>query len=298
MLPFETWRQLDPGFPYEERAYVKSAPVFWIGPGPDPTGDWVNGIQQQSRLLHAALLLGPHRPWLPSPLLSCSYLSYPVQESGVTAIAHLRLIGPLEREVLLYGGEIRVSYSDTDLARLNQLFSWLESYGDPFELAGTCRAMAVLERTTRPDGTRGFLPGLSPTEFIQAIPAAESLLLPEDIRNRTDGLGQQAAVLTALFNEPHIPDPARLKTLAAEWREVYGLRSRLLHGKTSLTTMDEANLGRLALARALLVWIVFATLGLDLSMGTDSSPLSPLLTEAFKDAEAFKRLRHRLAEVP
>jgi|694.fasta_scaffold84446_3 hypothetical protein len=298
-LAFESWRQLDPSFPDEERSYVKSEPVFWVGPGPDPTEDWVKGLQQQSNLLHAALLLGPHQPWLPSPLLSCSYLTYPVQESGNTLIEPLRFIGPLEREMLLYGSEIRVHYSDIDLTRLNQLFSWLESYGNPFELEGTCRAMQVLERTTRPDGTRGFHPGFSTNEFIQAIPAAESLLLPEVTgKNKMDHLGQQAAVLTALFNEPSIPDPASLKTLAAEWREIYRMRNRLLHGLTSLEALDAANLGRLAMARSLLVWIVFATLALDLCMRTDSSSLSAILAEAFNDAEAFHRLTQRTSEVP
>jgi hypothetical protein len=157
----------------------------------------------------------------------------------------------------------------------------------------------VLERTTRPDGTRGFHPGFSTNEFIQAIPAAECLLLPEGTgKNKTDGLGQQAAVLTALFNEPSIPDPASLKTLAAEWREIYRMRSHLLHGLTSLEALDADNLRRLALARSLLVWIVFATLALDLCMRTDSSSLSTILAEAFNDAEAFRRLTQRTSEVP
>lgn len=298
-LSFESWSQLDPSFPDEERSYVKSEPVFWVGPGPDPTEDWVRGLQQQIHLLHAALLLGPNQPWLPSPLLSCSYISYPVKQSGSTLIAHLRVIGALEREMLLYGSEIVIHYSNTDLTRLNQLFYWLESYGNPFELEGTRRAMQVLERTTRPDGTRGFHPGFSTNEFIQAIPAAESLLLPEGTgKNKTDGFGQQAAVLTALFNDPSIPDPASFKALTAGWREIYRMRSGLLHGRISLRALDAANLGRLALARSLLVWIVFATLALDLCMRADSLSLSSLLAEAFNDAEAFNRLSQRTCEVP
>ena len=260
-LSFKEWQQHDGAFPYAEYQYSRSCPVFWIGPvtfdeaeeGADMAA--IAGMQAQ---IHDAFILDVAVPWLPSPAMSTCYLVCPPppEHSDVVLSSWRSIIGPLEREWIVFGSEIRESFDAARLAAVQQRWEILECAGPAAREGPAGAALATLECTARPEYWWGTKHGASVIEFLQCVATCESLLLGDDPGGTlTDTFSQHAAALTARA-------PQDRAALANLWGRVYRLRTELVHGRRGLAELDSAQQALLPQPRRLLRDIAEAALRL------------------------------------
>ena len=286
-LPFEQWQQLDDAFSFAQTKFDKTHPSFWTGQVSIDNisqEDIFNAASSTRHTVHSAFLLEPRMPWLPSPDFSVTYCRLPSSD-GV-----MRLIGPMEREWIIYGSEVKVSYDAESIAQVDRLFHWLKPL-QPLSRHKTANAgLAVLERTSRPDSWWGGDDGSSINDFVHCVAACEDLMLPQDRAvNKTDTFGRHAAALTeSAF--------ANLKQWAKVWSSVYRFRSELMHGRIGFHALDEDRKRLLPMARRLLGQVILSSLALQLGEQEDSLP--QLLKNAFADPEAHAALHQQLGERP
>src|SRR5436190_4577154 len=108
-LPFAEWYSLDGAFRQADRQYSQTAPVFWQCeiPLPDEVDEetLLRDVSELRSLVHLALLLTPSVPLLPTPALSITYLRLVDERTGDFG-AWARLVGPFEREWIVYGSPL------------------------------------------------------------------------------------------------------------------------------------------------------------------------------------------------
>jgi hypothetical protein len=290
-LSFKQWQQLDPSFGFAEENFTKSRPVFWIGVMSIKTivsrenlsdvsceiKEIANNIAHK---VHSSFLLGSALAWVPTPILSAIYCR--VFFDGL--VATLRFIGPMEREWIVYGSDVKVSYDETTISQVDWLFKWLEKYHPLSCYQSASTGLSVLERTTRPDNWWGDAYKLSVNDFIHCVTACEDILLQPNTKNLTDTFGCHAAVLMAsTYSE--------IKQMAKIWSDVYRLRTQLMHGKIRLDDLDHEARKSLPMARKLLRKIIISVLSLQVH---DNEALPSLLVQAFSDPIAYTTLHQRL----
>jgi hypothetical protein len=233
-LSFDDWMALESEFEYSADRYGKSAPVFWVGElDGDPAssaGNWSARVQDRLWPVHTALLLDIRAPLVPTPMLSCCYVRLP----GVSAVvesATARLIGPMEREFIVYGSPLTHSYDAAALAAVEPWCRFLQTRDaatlDPEAVAG----IGILEETARPDSWyRGDQELSRRHGFIRCMVAVEQLLLPpEDERNAgelTQTFGQHAAMLFGASRSDR-------DQTAGYFSSLYRLRTELIHGRAA-----------------------------------------------------------------
>lgn len=258
-LSFEDWTALDDAFNDRRRDYERSAPVFLAGTveGVD-VDDALERLSDSLEPLYLALLLDQQTPLLPQPQLSVTYLGW--QDQGVGARAWARLIGPFEREWLVFGGPLRVPLDDVSEAATGRRYELLRGRDPSRSFAGVEGALEVLSRTARPEfwWDQGALSRVS--GFIHCMAALENILLPppEDAPERmelTATFGRNAALLLTPPGDDH-------GELSARAADLYRLRSRLIHGRAGLADLGEEEWQRLGLGRVLLRHVVLRALAL------------------------------------
>lgn len=298
-LPFEEWLRLDPTFPHVESKYQKAHPTFWIGEipmGNDTGNEEILKLGcELSWNLHCAFLLEPRVPWLPSPALSVRYLTvkgHPAFPDGVEGPPK-RLIGPAEREWVVFGSPVSVPYDPLALAQVAREFEWMARLDLDSAFGGVHAALAVLERTARPDSWWGSDEYLhSVNDFVHCMAACEGMLLADDTVGDndtiTDTFGKQAAVVTARTQD-------ELASFARHWSDLYRLRSRLVHGRIGLSELEDVQRARLPQARTLLRALIKAAIAFKIEARSDDT-LPALLTQALADSTAYAALRNRLEE--
>lgn len=289
-LPFEEWEALDSDFELSDAKYRKSDPVFWVGELDDGLGrDPAALTAAAHRLLwdvHTSFLLERSAPLLPAPILSCLYFTRP-QDVDDFGGAPLQLIGPLEREFIVYGSPLPHLFEADQLDDVDALYRYIESTAVQ-ELRGTVRAaIDLLEETARPDSWYGGDPVVGRAHsFVRCMAAAERLLLPPehdfDQGEITKTFGRHAgALLGALFD-----DRDGTSEHAAG---LYRLRSELLHGRKMPDPQDKELIERFAEGRRLLSNAVYSALMLREHVSS-SAPLWRWLAACWDDPEQQQKL--------
>lgn len=290
-LPFESWQRLDPSFEGAQRSFERSRPVFWVGPIQVEDADQdalLDAASEAMGQVHDAFLLDPAVPWLPSPAISVHYLQFePAGPFAAYLEQVLRVLGPMEREWIVFGSSIRHAYDAPRLSVVQRQWELLEKARAVANLGPARAALATLERTARPDSWWGTVHGSSVNELLQCVAACESELLGDDsTATLTDAFARHAAALTATTE-------AEVAGHRSLWERVYRLRSDLIHGRLGLHELDEERAGLLPLPRRLLRDIAEALLRLAPAGVLSREPLSALLAracEAPAEREALRRL--------
>jgi hypothetical protein len=212
-LSFDEWKLLDGSFPFADRAYERSRPLFIrvdLDFGTDDSlRDAVETMEEVTRRVHEAIMLVTAAR-TPSPNLSIAY--HVDVASGIFATR----VGPFGREVLLYPGDWRLVLDREELDRVRTWAAFLDEHRELAELPELAAGLATLERTSRPELTR-----LS--SLVHEIGALEALVMPEARTQLTATFARRVAALLA-------QSKADLRPIHKWARRWYQARSEVLHG--------------------------------------------------------------------
>ena len=295
-LSFDEWQELDGKFPYNDRQYKKSRPIFYTGHATLPADQdetfhqvsaWVNQLYQ-------SFLMAPTVPFLPVPQLSVIYLKIEMPRDPTLQSLRFALVGPFEREWIVFGGKIRFTFTSEHLLEIQRAYRLLSTVSPESAFRGVEAGLNTLELTARPefwweeDGDLNYING-----FIHCMTALENILLEweEDGAkhgNLTRTFGQHATAFTT-------PSRDDFGNREADFANLYRLRSRLIHGQISVENLDEAGWERLLMARPLLRSVLLLAIALGRTEHEDES-LPSLLSTAYQDADAHQILFKRLTE--
>jgi len=286
-LPFDDWIALESEFEYADRKYVKADPVFWIRDliieGELTQEEMTRAASDAVWPTHTAFLLDERAPLIPTPTLSCCYITVPPAELSDTVTRFVtRLIGPMEREFIVRGSPLTYDYSADDLASIDNLHRFLESTGVRDRCDDVSAAIQVLEETARPDSWYGDdMVFCQLHGFVRCIAATESILVPpEKERGKgktTQTFARHVVALLAPFREV-VDRPAEY------FADLYRFRSELMHGRSIPDQKDPSIVARLREGRQLLRDVVCAALVLRKAM-SDRVPLWRLLKESLDDPD-------------
>lgn len=282
-LSFSQWADLESEYEDSDSPYEESAPVFWSREltidgelSPDTLADV---IYEATWYVHTALLLSDDAPLLPSPSLSCRYavLSFPQEGRPEPAQLVHRLIGPLERESVVYGSRLTYPFGAEAVHAADRRHSLLLANGAEDWTNEIRAGIDVLEETARPDSWYVDSMELDHMHgFVRSIAAAESILLTDaelgEADTATAAFGQRAAALLLAKSSDRAKG-------ARFYSALYSHRTRLMHGRT----MSDPESGEvLAHGRNMLRAVVWSALVLR-SMGAPSQPLGQTLAQAWAD---------------
>ncbi len=200
-LYFGEWCELDPSFPDSEDKFNDARPIFYIGEA-ELEGDLKAVMKQVSARLHRfylALLMDSRVPLIPDPQLSVHY----VRVNLKAGVATYRLVGPFEREWILYGNRIVSEFDESALQALHIAYDLLpdEATSTAAYFPGVEAGLATLVRTARPGAWWEQRSVHHVNDFIHCTTALENLLLPLDEQGRksdaVSAFGQHAAALVS-----------------------------------------------------------------------------------------------------
>lgn len=296
MLPFDQWQQLDQDFPFNDRQYGESRPVFYkcrasLSCDQDKVfhqvGGWID-------LLYRAFLLAPNVPLLPNPRFSAHYIIIESPSDPVAQRETYSVIGAFEKEWIVFGNKIRYSFSNDDLPEIKHIYHLLEatSHERTFDTVGA--GLNALELTARPEfwwdegGRLNRING-----FIHCMVALENILLSGNTESTKPGtltkaFGQHAAILVS-------PSRNELGIWAERFSGLYKLRSRLIHGQASVENISGTDWENLLLARPLLRSVILSAIACE-RQGTSNESLAALLSKAHEDVNAYQTLSEQLSE--
>ena len=297
-LPFDEWAGLESEYQWAGSKYERSQPLFWMRDLSTDASDAIDGsVSAALWPLHTAFLLDHHAPLLPTPMLSSCYVLWdvPPEYSDTISAPVRRLIGPMERELIVYGDPLTYTYATTDLAAVERRFQFIEAnrLKDLNDDLGA--GIQVLEETARPDSWYGGDQRICQLHgFVRCMAACESLLLPDidegDKVDITQTFGRHAAVLFTAS----AADRARAEE---EFVELYRLRTQVIHGRTRAVGANADTIARLAEGRRLLRNIIMAALVLRRN-DPDRSPLWQLLQTCWNDPERQAHVAQMLSDLP
>ena len=278
-LDFDQWNALDGNFPFADRAYERSRPLFFqvdldFGEAEASLDDAIEAMAGLTRRIYEAIVLITAAR-LPSPALSITY--HVDSASGASATS----IGPFEREVLLYAGDSRLVLDEEYLDRVRSYVAFVVEHPDLVELPEIAVGLATLERTSRPE--------LTPlSSLAHEVAALEALLMPDVRTQLTATFARRAAALLAESYE-------ELQPLHKRARRWYRARSEVLHGGDVAPAIADAGLEEeefLFDVRRGLVSALGAALGqLASRPGFGLEELRAALEASWESEEAFLRLR-------
>jgi hypothetical protein len=294
-LPFDEWVRFDDSFPYAAKAFARSAAVFWVGrPQLDEeveTGRWVESAIWP---LHAAFLLDARAPLLPTPLISTNYVLWDARpEVGMIAPSPHTMLGPAERELLVYGSPITYPFTAAELAVVERRCEFLTANRIRALDDDIGAGLQVLEETARPDSWYGGDQLVSQLHgFVRCMAACEDLLLPGiDEDEKTDitrTFGRHAAALL-------LPADGDREQGAGHFSDLYRLRTALIHGRMGPEEGDPDQ-SRSAAGRLLLRNVLMAALLLKVR-AAQPVPLWQVLRENLADGGHQELLARTLAEM-
>lgn len=197
-LSFDEWTKIDRSFTTKLSVYERTAPVFFELEVPE----FGVGVAALHTFYRALLLVTAAR--FPQPELSVSYL---VHDGGRYVE---RRVGPCEREMILFGDQHPLVEFDADDAdEITRVQDLLTAHGEE-----VLPVMEALVRTTHPGFTHL-------NETLHLVGGLEALLVRFG-EPLTATFARRYSVLAA------DGDPREYEPLG---RELYGLRSDLIHGR-------------------------------------------------------------------
>jgi hypothetical protein len=296
-LPFDEWASLESEYQWADSKYERAQPTFWIRElSSDATDAMQEAVSAALWPLHTAFLLDHQAPLLANPVLSSCYVRTdpPPEYSGVVRSSVMRLIGPMERELIVYGDPLTYTYGAADLAAVERRLQFVDAnhLRDLNDDIGA--GIQVLEETARPDSWYGGNQLICELHgFVRCMAACESLLLPQIAAAEkveiTQTFGRNAAVLFTASAE-------QKEHAEKQFVELYRLRTQLIHGRASPVGADAETIEKLAQGRRLLRNIIMGALLLRMR-DSDREPLWQLLRQCWNDPQRHARLAQRLTEL-
>lgn len=294
-LSFEEWRQLDDEFPFNDRQYENSRPVFYKVRGdlPADPSESYRTVKPWIDQLYYSFLLAEGAPLIPNPAFSVTYIQ--VEHPGVAGAgpSSFRHIGGFEREWIVFGSKLSYPFTKDDLDEIQRVHRLLEAVTRNGRLQDVEAGLHTLELTARPEfwwddaGRLNHVNG-----FVHCMTALEEILLPEGEGARpgtlTETFGRHAAVLTSRSWD-------QIDQGAREFSDLYRLRSRLIHGQLSLENMDDRNWDRLPVPRQLLRYVLIYVMAYR-RVETNSDSFASLLARASEDFQAYQALLRGINE--
>lgn len=297
-LPFAEWVSLESEYQWADSRYERAQPTFWIR---ELESDASVAIQEAVSAalwpVHTAFLLDHQAPLLANPLLSSCYVRKdpPPEYSGVVRFSVMRQIGPMERELIVYGDPLTYTYGAADLAAVERRLQFVEvnHLRDLNDDIGA--GIQVLEETARPDSWYGGDQVICRLHgFVRCMAACESLLLPPIDEGEkveiTQTFGRNAAALFTASAE-------QKERAEKQFVELYRLRTQLIHGRASPVGADVETIEKLTQGRRLLRNIIIAALLLRMR-DSDRAPVWQLLQQCWNDPERHARLAQTMTELP
>jgi hypothetical protein len=295
-LPFSDWSRLDDSFSWNERHYEQSQPIFYTGEASlsDDQNAALIQVSNWARDLHLAFLLAPGTPFLPSPQMSVSYLRWVFPDDSPVQSVWLRSIGPFEREWIVFGSRIQVTFDNEQLAEVQRAYDLLAAFDPDGAFPGVEAGLHALELTTRPECCWDDRRSDQINSFVHCMTATEHIILParDDAplgMKLTPTFGRHAAVIT---------NPSRdgLAERARGFSDLYRLRSRLIHGEIGIAELEEDELALVGFGRLLLRQVILQAMALgQTKCGEESLPR--LLGRAYEDADIHRLIFQQLGEV-
>lgn len=289
-IPFEQWCELDPSFPNSEDRYKKTEPVFYIGSAvlEGELKDILNQVSKRLYRLYYALLLDARVPLLPDPHLSVHYVRVELS----AGIATYRLVGPFEREWILYGNRTSYVFDHLAVEAASAVYNMLWEDEAEMALPGVLAGIETLVRTSTPD-VWWELDGVDLiNDFVQCTAALEHLLLPPSVESngmkRTPAFGQHAAVLVS--DSRH-----RLEDLSVAYAGLYRLRNQLMHGQMTMADLSDADKEVLKLGRILLREVLLKGLALN-KRSNGLASMALMLQKAYEDETFHQTLHHGMSQ--
>lgn len=238
-MPHDEWYELDQTT-WQPADYNDCNPVFYCVTakggrnkygGPDR--DVIDGFSMRRKRAYRALALVVGWPLLPPPTLSCGY----IVEAGRTRCENF-LVGPCGRDWILTGQFRHPMHllSSQALESANDMFKLLTRADE--RLAGTFveAGLRALELAALPDASENFNSARFEIAFLGCVAAMERLLVPSaDLDSQgsiTQTFSRNAGALVGGT------DFDEIDAWADQFRQVYRLRSDLMHGRTSLSPDD------------------------------------------------------------
>jgi hypothetical protein len=297
-LSFSDWSRLDDAFPGNDQDYERSRPVFYTGEADLPDDwDWNLILEQVSGWvyqLYLAFLLSPETPLLPAPQMSVIYVRVELSDDATAQALVSSIIGPFEREWIVFGSRISVRFDNTRLSAVQGAYDLLVASDLGSAFSGVEAGLHTLALTAHPefwweDRGLNWVNG-----FVHCIAALEHILLPPKDEaptgmRLTPTFGRHAAVFTS-------PSRDDLHERTRTFSQLYRLRSRLIHGEIGIAGLSDKEWGQLSLGRRLLCGVILQAIALgQTASGGGSLPM--LLAQAYENADAHQSLFDRLEEV-
>lgn len=294
-LTFEEWCELDPSFPYSRDKYVASRPAFYVGSA-ELEGELKDILTQVSARIHrlyTAFLLDSRVPLLPEPQLSVHYVRVNLQ----AGVATYRLVGPFEREWILYGNQIVYPFDAAAIEALESVYHMLPEKGENGLLQGVAAGLETLVRTARPDIWWDQRVVHHINDFIHCTQAIQNIVVSDQIEedHRIPRVfGEHAAVLVSKSRDT-------LNDLAASYAGLYRLRNNLMYGQMAMSDLSESDQQVLRLGRILLREVLIKVLVLNRYARNGQSDgqvtIPAMLHHAFEQNDYYQDIQQKLGEV-
>jgi hypothetical protein len=215
-LPFDEWVALDDAFPQADSHYERSRPLFYrVAVDGAPAAPSLVAAAQAAlegpvtSAYHALRFAGQD---LIHPRMAVVYATAPGGGARVT------LVGPINRELVIYGrGSVALAAGPVAAAR-----ALLPLAEHAIAVPPVRAALDVLELTSRPEI------GAGETAFVLSVAALEALLIPDERRRPQERF---ARMLGALYAASWGGDPLSLAPVAAHAAALYRIRNRVVHGQ-------------------------------------------------------------------
>ncbi len=294
-LTFEEWCELDPSFPYSRDRYSESRPVFYVGSAEleGELKDILARVSTRIYKLYTAFLLDSRVPLLPEPQLSVHYVRVNLQ----AGVATYRLVGPFEREWILYGNQIVYPFDAAAIEALESVYRMLPENGESGLLQGVSAGLETLVRTARPDIWWDQRAVHHINDFIHCTQAIQNILVSDQIEEDhriSRVFGEHAAVLVSKSRDA-------LGDLAASYAGLYRLRNNLLYGQMAMSDLSDSDQQVLRLGRILLREILIKAMVLNRyarnGQSDGQATIPAMLHHAFENDEYYQDIQKKLCEV-
>lgn len=282
-LNHEEWVALDQTV-WQPTDYSDCRPVFYCGEVDGRRDDVIDVVVERRKLLHWALAMTCNGPLLPAASLSCSYI-----KSDRESRCETFLIGASGRHWILTGHYCGPRYNvdraliratDVTFAHLKYLEPTMSE--TPIEVALHALSFAAL-----PDTYECLEERRRDLAFINGIAALELLLAPSllhlhERKSITSAFSHNAAALVAREFEEVGP-------LARRFRQVYQVRSDIMHGRRGVDLKGESQVQAIAIGCAIFPIVLRKVLGLRSLLGSNTN-LCALLSDAADNRDRFGEL--------
>lgn len=287
-LRFDEWFKLDGAFPYSSLKYEKSQPIFYVGEAEAPNNveTMFSQVTKLVNRIHKAFLLSHICPLLPPPAMSATYITIENEDENVNPV--IRLIGPAEREWIVYGSlPINCWLDESNVSEARSNLEILRTFNPDESFYGVEAGLQVLTLTSLPEFWWSQRELNRVNDFIHCMAALENILVPRKdeappkmIITRT--FGRNLALIL-------VPTREDVERATKFYSILYRLRCKLIHGEIGIKDLNNNEYDLLGLGRKLLGGVLVRTMRMKRTMAKGKS-LPNLLALAYADPQVYESL--------